>query len=239
MHLTTNGQTRTPADDAGAAPIHDLDTPIPLWPVDLPADDLRTRWRDTALQATVGQTLPSRAAKLAHARTTVMEMTDDPDAPLVSSLCVNGLHAPALDLDMVHRLRTRKCSMAAETLTGGRTRLVFKMRIHRRPWLAVQRFLAARGWAEAAEDWQLTRAVLVLTAPSRVLPSSTPGNWHLYIDRAELTWGEYHRLLGLFQRAGITIGNAFEWSVERGQSMLLRPGLTKAKLRAGDDRRSA
>jgi hypothetical protein len=38
--------------------------------------------------------------------------------------------------------------------------------------------------------------------PSWVLPSSTPGHFHLYIDNL-ITWRQYRRVLRAFYRAGM------------------------------------
>jgi hypothetical protein len=207
------------------------DRPIPYR---LTAAPVRTRWTDPHLWKEAGRTIEGSDAKRDHARKERMTLSDDDSAPLVSSLCVSGMHAPALDVDLVHRLRPRPGSLTVESLPEGRTRLQFE------------------GVVETAADWQAVwdafldlglcdterepLGSLTLKVPCRVYASSNPINRHVYIDH-ELTWGEYSELLEVLQGAGITLGNWVPWALERGQSMLLRPGLTKAALREPSSQR--
>lgn len=49
---------------------------------------------------------------------------------------------------------------------------------------------------------RLHRPVLDVDLPVHVLPSSTPGHNHLYIDK-EMTWSQYSKLLGVLADVGI------------------------------------
>lgn len=59
-----------------------------------------------------------------------------------------------------------------------------------------------------------------------VLPSSTPGNFHLYIDHI-LTKDQYFRLLDLLGEIGILEDGFVNASKERGYSSLRKPGVKK------------
>jgi hypothetical protein len=136
--------------------------------------------------------------------------------------------APALDIDF---------DLRAEPLPNGRTRITFFTRAERKRWLLVESYLRGLGWVAPADVaprlWsaaRLTRPTVTLCVPVRVYASSTPGRHHLYID-AELTWGRYLRLLELLHRADILRGSFYPWALERAMTMLLRPGLMKARVR--------
>lgn len=198
----------------------------------------RTRWTDPNLGAEAGRTIESREAKLAHARAERMEMTTDELAPLLSSLCTNGMHAPCIDVDLAHRLRSRPGQLHVEKLALGWTRLTFVDVVTSREDFAILRDLViSYGWSVAGAD-SPDAFTLTLSCPARVVQSSNPLNRHLYID-AHLTWGEYRQFLEVLQGCGITLGNWVPWCLERGQSMTLRPGLHKAALRGEFEAKAA
>lgn len=89
--------------------------------------------------------------------------TDEHPANLISSLCEDGLHRPALDIDT-------QCT---------------------------------------------------------VVPSSSPGHFHLYFPDVAMSWPQYMTLLDALRDAGIIGRYYVEHSIERGQSMLRVPGLLK------------
>ena len=65
------------------------------------------------------------------------------------------------------------------------------------------------------------------TASPVVVPSSTPGHYHLYLDGVELTTEEYSELLDVLCRLGI-IERGFANQLPRlGQTFLRPPGFTK------------
>lgn len=62
--------------------------------------------------------------------------------------------------------------------------------------------------------------------PCELVPSSTPGHFHLYIDKA-LTWGQYVRLLMVMVEVGLVEEGYVAASVRDGATILRRPGVTK------------
>jgi hypothetical protein len=62
--------------------------------------------------------------------------------------------------------------------------------------------------------------------PVHVVPSSTPGHSHLYID-AELTWDDYLRLLTVMADIGLVERGFLESAERRGTTLLRLPGVTK------------
>lgn len=71
------------------------------------------------------------------------------------------------------------------------------------------------------------RPALDIDVPCRVVPSSTPGHVHLYFDETALTWEQYVRLLTALGDAGILEQGYVRASIERGQSVLRLPGVSK------------
>jgi len=63
--------------------------------------------------------------------------------------------------------------------------------------------------------------------PVKVVESSTPGNFHLYIDRP-MTWAAYARLLAALGAAGILEAGYVSASLERGATYVRKPGVRKA-----------
>ena len=72
------------------------------------------------------------------------------------------------------------------------------------------------------------RPVLDLDSVGAALvPSTTPGNFHLYLDGIELSWREYKRFLKACQRAGLITDGYLKHSIRREQTLVRRPGLRK------------
>lgn len=67
---------------------------------------------------------------------------------------------------------------------------------------------------------------LDIDVPSRLIPSSTEGHWHLYMD-VEMPWWRYRLLLFVLYKVGIIERGFYKMSVYRGQSFLRYPGVTK------------
>lgn len=59
-----------------------------------------------------------------------------------------------------------------------------------------------------------------------VLESTTPGNFHLYIDKA-ISWGNYKQLLLALEACGICQSGFVGLSIARGASFLRKPGVEK------------
>lgn len=65
-----------------------------------------------------------------------------------------------------------------------------------------------------------------IDSPVYVVPSSTSGHYHLYLERP-ITWRTYRRLLRAFHRAGY-VENAVYWrSLDRGATFLRLPWVRK------------
>ena len=73
------------------------------------------------------------------------------------------------------------------------------------------------------------KPVLDIDMPVRVEPSSTPGHFHLYIDRA-MYWDQLRQLLDALHAAGILEKGYVEASKRRRYTAVRLPGVTK-----GDD----
>ncbi|WGM21837.1 hypothetical protein QEH68_06595 [Paenarthrobacter sp. OM7] len=73
----------------------------------------------------------------------------------------------------------------------------------------------------------LHRPVFDVDFPVSAIPSSTPGHFHLYLDK-ELTWLQYRRLLEALNFAGIIEGGYLQASVARGFTSVRMPSVKKA-----------
>lgn len=65
-----------------------------------------------------------------------------------------------------------------------------------------------------------------LDVPARLIPSSTPGHFHLYID-VPMSWEQYDTVLSALAFAGVVEDGYVNASRSREQSFLRRPGVTK------------
>lgn len=72
------------------------------------------------------------------------------------------------------------------------------------------------------------RPMLDIDFPAVVIPSTTPGHGHLYIDK-EMSWKDYKRLLNLFADLGIIEHGYRGASLARGYSALRLPWIKKEK----------
>lgn len=85
----------------------------------------------------------------------------------------------------------------------------------------------------ASLDWLLKhpnkvmhRPVLDIDIPIKVVPSSTPGHSHLFIDIA-MSWGDYEKLLWALAAAGIVEEGYVHASVRRGHTSVRLPHVRK------------
>lgn len=70
--------------------------------------------------------------------------------------------------------------------------------------------------------------VLDIDFPARLIPSTTEGHFHLYLDgMAPLTWPRYKALLEALSAAGVIHPGYLSASVHRGQSLVRKPGVKK------------
>lgn len=70
------------------------------------------------------------------------------------------------------------------------------------------------------------RPLLDIDMPAKLIPSTTPGHFHLFIDR-EMPWCQYARLLRALGRAGILEPGYVTASLERGYSAVRLPWVKK------------
>jgi hypothetical protein len=68
--------------------------------------------------------------------------------------------------------------------------------------------------------------VLDLDFPARLVPSTTEGHFHLYLD-VPMTWRTYHDLLLALGRAGVLEPNYVAASLARRQTFVRKPGVVK------------
>ena len=65
-----------------------------------------------------------------------------------------------------------------------------------------------------------------IDSPVHVIPSSTPGHHHLYLERP-ITWRTYRRLLRALHRAGYVESGVYWRSLDRGATFLRLPWIRK------------
>lgn len=70
------------------------------------------------------------------------------------------------------------------------------------------------------------RPVLDLDFDAQLLPSSTPGHHHLFLDKM-LTWEQYKKLLYALAEAGIVQRGFVDCSVDRGATSVRLPWIRK------------
>ncbi len=74
--------------------------------------------------------------------------------------------------------------------------------------------------------------VLDIDFGAQLIPSSTPGHFHLYFDK-KMSWNKYRRLLEALYEAGIIQRGFYESSLERKQTMVLLPDKNRDELTQG------
>lgn len=177
---------------------------------------------------------------------------DPEQATLIASLTGRGLHAPCLDVDRTvmefpqGELGTLLCfpdlAGSKESWSALIGTLV-ELGLHRPLIVPPADPRYAEGYAPdapiaevrasnvLAEAMARYRKALLIAAPVTVRPSSTQEHHHVYVD-AEIGWPDYKVLLARCRDAGLIEEAWLKASLERGMTMLLRPGLTKARLAA-------
>lgn len=73
---------------------------------------------------------------------------------------------------------------------------------------------------------QRHKVMVDVDMPCKVVPSTTPGHFHLYIDR-EMSWHDYKLLLGTLERVGIISTGYHDASILRGFTTLRLPWIKK------------
>jgi hypothetical protein len=69
--------------------------------------------------------------------------------------------------------------------------------------------------------------VLDIDFRASLIPSSTFGHFHLYLDGLELEWPAYVKLLAALRDAGVIQEGYFRLQTERGATFLRPPGVVK------------
>lgn len=77
-----------------------------------------------------------------------------------------------------------------------------------------------------SKETRVHRPVLDIDFPVAVLPSSTPGHFHLYIDKP-LSWSKYRRLLMALADAGIIEDGYASVSMDREYTSVRLPWVKK------------
>lgn len=78
------------------------------------------------------------------------------------------------------------------------------------------------------------RPVLDLDFPAQLIPSTTPGHYHLYLDRA-MAWDDYVHLLTVLGEVGILEPGYVKASIARGHTCLRLPWVRKLSGQAAID----
>lgn len=73
------------------------------------------------------------------------------------------------------------------------------------------------------------RPVLDIDIPVRLVPSSTQGHGHLYLDTDPMSWDDYQELLGALAKAGIISDDYKAHSVRNGMTLVRPPHHRKTK----------
>lgn len=76
--------------------------------------------------------------------------------------------------------------------------------------------------------------VLDIDFPARLVPSATPGHFHLYLDRP-MTWDAYEELLKALAKAKIISRHYLKHSVLRQATMARPPWVPKVMVEGGFD----
>jgi hypothetical protein len=76
------------------------------------------------------------------------------------------------------------------------------------------------------------RPVLDIDFPAALVPSTTPGHFHLYLDKV-LTWEEYEKLLNVLAEVGIIERGYRNVSVERRHTAVRVPWIRKGTDKLG------
>lgn len=72
---------------------------------------------------------------------------------------------------------------------------------------------------------------------AQLIPSTHPGHFHLYLNKA-IKWDVYKKFLEAAAEAGIIQKGYAEWSLARSQSFLRRPGVKKESVPTAEETNS-
>jgi homocysteine S-methyltransferase len=74
---------------------------------------------------------------------------------------------------------------------------------------------------DAGAEFCVTQPVFDIDYPARLVPSTTPGHWHLYLDR-DVPWDKYEKVLEAMADAGL-IEEGFVAAAKKGKGTFVRP----------------
>lgn len=80
----------------------------------------------------------------------------------------------------------------------------------------------------AMVDSAMHRPVLDIDFGAQLIPSSTPGHFHLYLDK-EVSWKSFQKVLKALSAAGLIEEGYAEASIQRGYSAVRLPWVEKPK----------
>lgn len=78
-------------------------------------------------------------------------------------------------------------------------------------------------------DQELHSPVLDIDFAARLIPSSTPGHFHLYLDGLHLSWEKYARLLTALAEAGVIEKGYAGAAIRRKATFVWKPGCKPAE----------
>lgn len=86
-------------------------------------------------------------------------------------------------------------------------------------------------WLDVLEDLKLMpeplhRPVLDIDFPAHLIPSTTEGHFHLYLDKT-MTWGNFEKLLLVMGEVGLLEQGYVDASIARGYSSVRLPWVKK------------
>lgn len=89
--------------------------------------------------------------------------------------------------------------------------------------------VTSRTVASLLSSTPVHKPVLDIDFPAKLVPSSTPGHFHLYLDR-EISWESYRKLLEVLGEIGLLQSGYVESAVSRGYSAVRLPWVKKEQL---------
>lgn len=82
--------------------------------------------------------------------------------------------------------------------------------------------------SQTAGDADMHRPILDIDFPAALIPSTTPGHFHLYLDK-EIPWNTYADLIDALAHAGIIERGYADASVARAYTSVRLPWIRKKK----------
>lgn len=160
------------------------------------------------------------------------QVHDIDEAELVSSLTEDGLHAPAFDFDFQTDVMPLEDGGARVTMRIGPVRTV--------DWDALLGLCADLGIVRRAfaDDPSAClvpsddRALAIeFCVPAQMFRSSNQTHAHVYLG-CKLPWDDYRALCEAMRNAGLMTERYVQYAIDRGMTMLLKPGFRKTDLLA-------